>query len=162
MQFAGESLGETGFDQLIRRKAPSQDAEFDITAMVDLVFMMNIYFLVTFITVALAEVNLPAAANVTALDADTAVVVTIIRGIDGQTADVFLGPDDKGTPLRDANAQEQGIHKLVEEGVAAGKTAVLLKAEKDVRLRDLFRVATAATVEGVTLHVSVLEKDAVK
>ena len=33
--------------------------------MVDLVFMMNIYFLVTFITVAMGELNLPAATHVT-------------------------------------------------------------------------------------------------
>ena len=159
MKSTGEILGETGFDQLIQRKPPEQDAHFDMTAMVDLVFMMNIYFLVTFIT-AVAAVNLPAAANVSALDADTAVVVTLVRGPDGRLADVFLGTDTKSAPLSDAAAQEQGVQKLVEEGLAAGKTAVLLKAEKNVRLGDLFRIATAATAEGMTLHVAVLEKDA--
>ena len=45
----------------------------------------------------------------------------------------------------------------MEEGLAAGKTEVLLKAEKYVRLGDLFRVSTAASsVEGVKLNVTAL------
>jgi len=37
---------------------------------------------------------------------------------------------------------------------------VLLKAEKKVRLGDLFRVSTAASaVEGVKLNVAVMEKE---
>ena len=36
---------------------------------------------------------------------------------------------------------------------------MLLKAEKKVRLADYFRIATAATAEGVKLHVAVMEKD---
>ena len=39
---------------LIPRKPISDDAHFDITAMVDLVFMMNIYFLVAWIVAATA------------------------------------------------------------------------------------------------------------
>jgi hypothetical protein len=51
------------------------------------------------------------------------------------------------------------VQAAVTEGVAAGKTAVLLKAEKKVHCADLHRIATAASVEGVKLHVAVLEKD---
>jgi hypothetical protein len=51
------------------------------------------------------------------------------------------------------------VQAAIEEGVAGGKTAVLLKAEKKVRLADLFRIATLASIEGVKLHVAVLEKD---
>ena len=46
---------------LVRRSDVEHNADFDITAMIDLVFMMNIYFLVTFIGAAMQEVNLPAA-----------------------------------------------------------------------------------------------------
>ena len=38
---------------LFPKQTRHADAEFDITAMIDLVFMMNIYFLVTFVTAAL-------------------------------------------------------------------------------------------------------------
>jgi hypothetical protein len=52
------------------------------------------------------------------------------------------------------------VQQWVEQGVAAGKTDVLIKAEKKVRLGDLFRISTAAGVEGTKLHVAVTEKDA--
>jgi hypothetical protein len=48
---------------------------------------------------------------------------------------------------------------VVEQGKVSGKTEILLKAEKKVRLADLFRIATAASVEGMKLHVAVVESD---
>jgi biopolymer transport protein ExbD len=146
-------------DQLIARRPEQETPEFDITAMVDLVFMMNIYFLVTFITVALGELNLPSAEYCTPLDADTAVIVRLARSLDGKSVTVYLGDGDKGEPLSETAEQEQRVQAAVEEGVANGKTAVLLKAEKKVRLADMFRIATVASIEGVQLHVAVLEKD---
>ena len=47
-----------------------------MTPMVDLVFMMNIYFMVTWLTAALAEIDLPAASHCRD-QLDEAVVVTI-------------------------------------------------------------------------------------
>jgi hypothetical protein len=127
--------------------------------MVDLVFMMNIYFLVTFVTVALGGMNLPSADYCTALDADTAVIVRIVRSLNGQSITVPLGDGEAGEPLNDSDEQERLVRAAVEEGAAAGKTAVLLKAEKKVQCADVHRIATAASVEGVKLHVAVLEKD---
>jgi biopolymer transport protein ExbD len=147
-------------DDLVGRRPDQEPPEFDITAMVDLVFMMNIYFLVTFVTVALGELNLPSADYCNPLDADTAVIVRMMRSLDGKSATVFLGDGDKGEPLNDGAEQERLVQAAVEEGVAAGKTAVLLKAEKKVRLADMFRIASAASVEGIQLHVAVLERDA--
>jgi biopolymer transport protein ExbD len=133
--------------------------EFDITAMVDLVFMMNIYFLVTFVTVALGGMNLPSADYCNALDSESAVIVRVARSLDGESITVHLGDGDATEPINEAAEQELRIKAAVEEGVSAGKTAVLLKADKRVRLADLFRIATAASIEGVKLHVAVLEKD---
>jgi biopolymer transport protein ExbD len=154
------NLGESGSEQLIARRPDFEPPEFDITAMVDLVFMMNIYFLVTFITVALGELNLPAAKHVTALDADSAVIFTLTRSLDGKSVALYLGSGQKGEPINDLAQQEKRIQEAVEQGKASGKTDVLLKAEKKVRLADVFRIAVAATqAEGMKLHLSVLEKD---
>lgn len=133
--------------------------EFDITAMVDLVFMMNIYFLVTFVTVALGEMNLPAATHVAALDADSAVIFTLARSLDGKSVTLYVGDGAKTEPINDAAQQEQRVQAAVENGAAEGKKAVLLKAEKKVRLADLFRIATAASADGMKLHVAVMEKE---
>ncbi len=152
-------LGSTGFDDLVLRQPHREPPEFDMTAMVDLVFMMNIYFLVTFITVAMSGVELPSASHVAPLDAESAVVITI-EGGDGKPVVAFLGDREKGEAIRDADQQEDRIRAAVEQGVAEGKSEVLLKAEKKLRLGDLFRISSAASsVEGVKLNVAVMEKD---
>jgi biopolymer transport protein ExbD len=160
VQTASFGLSDSAFDQFIPRKPQEETPEFDITAMVDLVFMMNIYFLVTYVTVALGEISLPTANHVAPLDADTATIVTVMRSPDGRAINVFLGDDTKSAPITDPAEQQRRVQQLVEQGMAGGKTDVLLKAEKKVRLGDLFRIATAAGVEGVKLHVAVTEKDA--
>lgn len=160
MDASSLNFGSTGSEELIARRVPYETPEFDITAMVDLVFMMNIYFLVTFVTVALGEMNLPAATHCAALDADSAVILTLVRSLDGKSVTLYVGDGAKSEPVNDVALQEQRVQAAVERGVAEGKKAVLLKAEKKVRLADMFRIASAATAEGVKLHVAVMEKEA--
>jgi biopolymer transport protein ExbD len=159
MESSSFSLGESGADQLIARRLDPEPPEFDITAMVDLVFMMNIYFLVTFVTVAMGEITLPTAKHVAALDADSAVIFTVARSLDGKSITVYMGDSEKNEPITEAAQQDKRVQEAVEQGKAAGKTEVLLKAEKKVRLADLFRVATAASVEGTKLHLAVVERE---
>jgi biopolymer transport protein ExbD len=144
---------------LFPKQARHADAEFDITAMIDLVFMMNIYFLVTFLAAALGEINLPTATHVAALDADDAVILTVIGSLDGESVSVYLGSGTEGVPVTDADEQQERIHEWAEQGIAAGKKSVLIKAEKKVRLRDLFRISSAAAIEGMKLHVAVMETE---
>ena len=153
------NLGVEQQDLLLARKPLDDDAEFDVTAMIDLVFMMNIYFLVTFLTAAMGEIDMPSATHVAALDADTSVVITVLGALDGESVIVHLGDGKEGEEIRDADVQEERIRQWVEQGVNEGKTAALIKAEKKVRLRHLFMVSSAAAVEGVKLHVAVMEKD---
>ena len=159
MHSSSFNFGESCSEQLIARRPDNEPPEFDITAMVDLVFMMNIYFLVTFVTVAMGGFTLPAARHVTALDADTAVIFTVARTLDGKSITVYIGDGQKGEPITEPAQQDKRIQEAVEQGKTAGKTEVLLKAEKKVRLVDLFRVATAASIAGVKLHVAVVERE---
>jgi biopolymer transport protein ExbD len=159
VQSGGLNLGGPSFQPLIASRHKPPDSEFDVTAMVDLVFLMVIYFLVTFLTVAAAEINLPAASHVAPLDPETAVVLTVMGTVSGDTVTVYLADGKKGPPIDEAAEQEERIREAVEQGVSAGKTAVLIKAEKKVRLRELFRISTAAAVEGVKLHVAVMEME---
>lgn len=144
---------------LLPRQHRHADAEFDITAMIDLVFMMNIYFLVTFITAALGEINLPAASHAVALDGDTAVVLTVLAGPDWRTVIVYLGDGKKGAPVLEPDDQVNQIAAVVEAAAAKGKKAVLIKAEKNIRLREIKRIAAAAARTGMTLHIAIMEKD---
>jgi biopolymer transport protein ExbD len=156
---AANPLGGSAIDELIAQKREPESPEFDITAMIDLVFMMNIYFLVTFLGVASGALALPSANHCSSLDADTAVILTVARANDGESVVVYLGESKESEPITDPRDQEQRITTVVEQGLSSGKTAVLLKAEKNVRLREIKRIVAAASVEGVTLHASVMEKD---
>jgi biopolymer transport protein ExbD len=160
MQTASAILGDGDSSTLLRRAMHQESPEFDVTAMVDLVFMMNIYFLVTFVTVAMGGIDLPVATHAAPLDTENAVVLTIVRGQAGRGVVVYVGDSQEGVPLADSARQAEQIQQAVEAGIAAGKTEVLLKAEKDVRLGDLFRVSTAASAaEGVKLNVAVMERE---
>jgi biopolymer transport protein ExbD len=144
---------------LLARKVHSEgDARVDMTAMVDLVFMMNIFFLVTTLVTAMAEVNLPAAKHVVAADMQSAVVITVVADGDERVR-VYLGDGTKGAPLAEEDRDER-IRAAVQEGVGAGKTNVVVKAERDVELRHIAGLAAAATAdEGIRLYAAVLEKD---
>ena len=141
---------------------PAESAEFDITAMIDLVFMMNIYFLVTFIGASMDELDLPSANRARALDAEVATTLTVLAGPDATSVKLYLGDGKSGAPLLDPADQEERIAEAVDAGVSAGKTAVLIKAEKGIRLREIKRLSAAASREGVTLHLAVWEKDTAK
>jgi biopolymer transport protein ExbD len=146
-------------DALIRRADPESDAHFDITAMIDLVFMMNIYFLVTFVGAAMQEVNLPAADHAAPLDAEVATIITVLAGPDAQSVAVRIGEGQSGPTLLDPDQQAERIADAVDQGAAQGRKKVLIKAEKGIRLREMGRLAAAASREGVTLHLAVMEKD---
>jgi biopolymer transport protein ExbD len=132
---------------LVKRSNAESDASFDITAMIDLVFMMNIYFLVTFIGAAMDEVDLPAANHAAPLDGDVATVITVVAGADSQAVTVYLGEGRSGPALTDPAQQEERIGDAVDKGLAQQKTAVLIKAEKGIRLREMGRLAAAAARE---------------
>ncbi|HMP05918.1 MAG TPA: biopolymer transporter ExbD [Lacipirellulaceae bacterium] len=153
------ALGPLESDAIVGRQPHREPPEFDITAMVDLVFMMNIYFMVTFITLALAEINLPQATHCQPLDGDDAVVFTVLGTLDGRDVLVSTGAGDETRQLPGGETLTDEIAAAAQQGASAGKKAILIKAEKRVRLRDLFRVAAAADVEGLRLHVAVTERD---
>jgi biopolymer transport protein ExbD len=147
-------------DPLLPRRPIHAEARFDITAMIDLVFMMNIFFLVTTVSAAMAEIDLPVARHCAPADRDTSVIVTIMASPDGGPGLVYLDDDASGKALLDVDQQERRVREAVEAGVRAKKTTVLIKAEKSVRLRDIARIgAVAAKVPGTDLRVSVVEKE---
>lgn len=156
---AGSTHVSNPFDGLVKRKPIRDEAHFDITAMIDLVFMMNIFFLVTWIGASMDELALPTAQHCAAVDGDMAVMVSVLPDFEGDSVTVYLGDGAQGTPLTDPERQEQAIRTAVEEGLADGKTSVVFKAEKKVRLREMARLTSAASLEGMQLHVGVIEKE---
>jgi len=157
----GLDLG-TGSDLggLIPSKPAGEMPEFDVTAMVDLVSLMNIYFLITLSIGSATEIDLPRAVRSKPLDAEVATIITVLPGRDPSSVVVYLGDGKEGKGMTDPTEQEEQVAAAVDAGLARQKTEVLIKAEKAIRLREMRRISAAASREGVTLNMAVWEKDA--
>lgn len=149
-----------GDESLVRRRPIQGEARFDMTAMVDLVFMMNIFFLITAVGAALAEIDLPSARHVVAADRDSSVVLTLLAAGDRGAGLLHIGDGQAGEPLSDVQLQERAVREAVEAGVREHKNTVIIKAEKKVRVRDVARIAAVAMgVRGTELRLAVMEKE---
>ncbi len=151
--------GDTTVGGLIPPKPPGEMPEFDVTAMVDLVSLMNIYFLITLSVGSAAEIDLPRAVRSKPLDEANATIITVLPGRDVNSVVVYLGDGKQGKGMTDATEQEEQIAAAVDAGLARQKTDVLIKAEKAIRLREVRRISAAASREGVTLNMAVWEKE---
>lgn len=153
--------GADGDDEpLLRKHTLRDEAKFDITALIDLVFMMNIYFLVVTITAALAEMDLPTARRCASVDLDSSVIVSILQDSRRPEGTVYLGDGPSGEPLRDPETQRREVLRAVEAGMREDRRFVVIKAEKNIRLRDVVRVAgAAAAVPGAELQLAVIEAE---
>jgi biopolymer transport protein ExbD len=139
---------------LVPRRPIADDARFDVTAMVDLVFMMNIFFLVTWVGAALAEMDLPKVRHCTAADRESSFVISILKG-----PKVYLGEPVEGSELNPKDVDQQ-VQAAMEDAAREHKNIALIKAERDVLLRDVAHVAgIASSVLGVKLKLAVIEKN---
>ena len=144
-------------------RAKREDDEMDITPMIDITFLLLIFFLVASKMDTPAPVALPPAKNGSAVGTKDSVVVTITKG-ENDSAAIYKGEGgDEGRLLKAADPveQEAEIVAYLESELANNidKTAVLIKAEKEVKHRDVGRVAKAVgKVSGIEqLHVAVME-----
>ena len=125
----GESDSKFGTGFGPKRKAV-EDPEFDVTAMVDLVSLMNIYFLVSWVMTMANEVDLPSAKHCVAGDPDTSVMVIVKKG-DERGSTVVIGEDADGEPLTDRAVILQKLEAAVKAGAkeAKAKDTLLIKAD---------------------------------
>jgi biopolymer transport protein ExbD len=139
---------------LAPRKPMGDDARFDITAMVDLVFMMNIYFLVTWVGSAMSEMNLPVARHCTGAGQNDSLIISVMKG-----SKIYLGEPLPENLLANSEVEKR-IERAVDDAVLEQKKFVLVKGEYDAALRDIVRVAGVATAsKGLKLMVAVMQKD---
>jgi biopolymer transport protein ExbD len=144
---------------IVRRQL--DDSEIDITPMIDITFLLLIFFLVAARMDEDVPVELPPARHGTAVAVKSSVILTVAKG-NGESADVYTGDGKAADHLLDANdleAQSDAIAAYVEGELAAGDQIqnVLIKAEKGVRHRDVARVSRAVGRAGRDLYVAVLE-----
>lgn len=141
------------------RKWLGDDVDLDITPMIDVTFLLLIFFLVASVPDARTSVTLPPARHGSAVGSKNSVIITVAEGGLGP-APVFLADGRLTSAQLDPNPEKQAeqIRAAVEAGLQAGTSDVLLKAEAGVPHREVARIAAAASqVEGIRIHIGVME-----
>ncbi len=136
------------------------DAEADMTPMIDMTFLLLIFFLVTFKASESKLVELPEARHGGAIGKDESIIFSLVR-LPGQSEPrVYLG-DDEAQPLSDDHARQAAeIAEHVETALASNRQHVLIKADRAVHYRDVARVAAAVgQIDGVQLHFAVSDPE---
>jgi hypothetical protein len=69
--------------------------------------------------------------------------------------------DQDQNPPTEPEDQVQLVRQAVEEASKSGKRIILIKAERSVKLKDVKRIATAAThgITGMELRIAVIEQE---
>jgi len=158
-QLWDELLDDEEEGPVLVRRPVSDTAEMDITPMIDITFLLLIFFLVCSTASVQSAIELPPARHGTGVSDRTSVVLTVAERGGPGPALVYLADGRKGKALPDdEDLRAEEIEQAVEQGVQEGKSTVLVKAEKGVKHGDVWRVETAVgRVEGVKLYVAVLE-----
>ena len=146
---------------VIQRRKVRNTADMDITPMIDITFLLLIFFLVASKSASQTAVDLAQARHGTGVNHRNAVIVTLAERSSPGGALVYLADGCVGEPLPDdPKLQCRQIVEAVRHGVDTNKTAVLLKAAKGVLEGEVARVSAAASeVEGIRLYRAVFQAD---
>lgn len=152
---------ETQF--VLSRNRPKVDDEIDITPMIDCVFLLLFFFMVTSKIDRQSPVEMPVVTNIEEVAPSKTIVITE-KFDSGGDAIVYLG--DGVNPDRalsgDFIAQEEQIRRYIEQQVAQRPdvTGILLKADGKVKQKyvAMFNRAAAAGGAGRTLYYGVEEE----
>jgi biopolymer transport protein ExbD len=164
------SLADEDSVALPRRRAVLE-GDLDITPMIDITFLLLIFFIVASRVQQSSTATLPPARYGEGVSTKTAAILTVIPG-PGAHASVFKGDttaDTARVKAKDLTDQEREIADYIEQQFAgdppevAPKEHVLIKAARDVRSREVSRVARAAakanTSQKIQMHFAVRETE---
>jgi biopolymer transport protein ExbD len=144
-----------------RRKSRMDEIDMDITPMIDMTFLLLIFFLVSSTPDQQTAIDLPAAQHGVGVSQLESVVFTIAEG--GVDVAPAYAADGRipGTELPDEpEARRNRVRELVEEGFRNDKTSVVIKGDKNVAYRDVAQLVKAASqVNGVKIHLAVLDSE---
>lgn len=138
------------------------EADLDMAPMIDITFLLLIFFIVASTPDPQSAVSLPRARYGDGVPEHSCTTITVVdRGGPGHP---FVYASDGKIPanlLPDGLEQQDArVLEYVEEGRVAGHTDVLIKAEKGVVWREVDRVArVAGSLDGINLHIAVFEKE---
>ncbi|WP_442481407.1 ExbD/TolR family protein [Aeoliella sp. SH292] len=142
-----------------RRKNDAEELDMDITPMIDITFLLLIFFIVSSHPDETTSIALPKARHGDAVSQRTAIVFSVGEGgLD--TAPAYKGdgkiPQNQLSP--DPATREEEIAQYIQEGKQQGKKDVVIKGDRGVSCRDINGVLKAISkVEGTELYLGVME-----
>ncbi|HEY6565173.1 MAG TPA: biopolymer transporter ExbD [Pirellulaceae bacterium] len=143
------------------RRLRLENVEMDITPMIDITFLLLIFFLVASRMDRGIALSLPEARHGTAVITKDSVVISLKARGHGE-ADIFRGSALQAKDRVEGVAPERLAEELgdyVRAEMREGKNHVVVRAEKRVRHRHVDQVLRAlATVPGVPVYLAVLER----
>jgi biopolymer transport protein ExbD len=145
-------------EPFLRPRPAGTDDEMDITPMIDITFLLLIFFLVSSKMNAEQAVDLPKARHGGVVAGKEAVILLMNRGT-GDEAEVLKGD---GSPFS-SNLEQQNaeIAEHVQQGLDSGKKRVIIRAAGDVRHGEVSRVSEAISEsleEGDMINIAVMEQ----
>jgi len=147
-----------GLPDIRQRKKAKTDSEIDIAPLIDMVFLLLIFFIVTSTMERQSSIDLPRTEYGMAVSERNATTISI----EGKGAEirVYLGDNIGGVPLPDlTEPQEAAIAQAVEAGYLEGKTALIIKADREVHTGEIARILSAATqaVDELDVYMATVE-----
>lgn len=142
--------------QQLRDLSSIADDHLDLTPMVDTVFQLLTFLLLSYQVSAEAAVAMPLAKHGIGVEETGTIILTVATPeVQDAPARVYIGPKLEQKFRLDDN---EAIQQAVEEGVVGGKERVVIQADGEVPHGEVLRVAgAAARVDGVSIHVGVEE-----
>ena len=153
--------GDEDSRPVVRHRRIQKELDLDITPMIDITFLLLIFFLVASTPDDQARIFLPEARHGVGVSTRSSVFFTITQG-GFKTAEVYQSDRKMADQLlpNDPQQQNDDIEDAVAAAVGEGRINVVIKAEKGVPHREVARVAAAASrIDGIKLYLAVLEAD---
>jgi biopolymer transport protein ExbD len=140
-------------ETLVKSNRTGSDADIDITPMIDVVFLLLIFFMVTSSMKDSRTNDVPPSKRGLSVDSTSAITLTINRPVDPNAApEIILSDGETVGTLDDIKAD-------VEQAVEGGRNRVILKADRDVPNGVTLEVMKRANqVEGIQFYFEVRDK----
>lgn len=138
-----------------------EDEEIDITPMIDMTFLLLIFFLLTSKMDGGSDVVLPKALHGVPVAAKQSVVITV-KGLGADNVEVYLGENtDSAAKLNSLDPEQfrEAIRDAVNKGLSEDREQVLIRASRDVKHKEIARILRAiGEIDGATTYIAVLEE----
>lgn len=146
------SKGLSG-DDAFGRRTRREPEEIDFTSLIDVVFLLLIFFMYASAVVTTREIDTPAAKHGVGVDPTQSTIITIYASdVEGAEPQFVLG---------DASGEKGSIDEVkhfIEQGRTEGHIQVMVKAEKKVPHRFVHEVAQLVTeLDAGALMIAVQE-----